>query len=159
MEEESGNFFVVKKIQLVHPFHGLDPHKAKAVKQEIDRFKHLHNKYIVEYKECEIIENNVFCIYLEYMPGGSIADQCKEFQQLSEDVARGYARQVLKALDYLHSQNIVHGDLKGANVLCTKGGMVAKLCDLGNSLQLNASLTSVNSIAYGTLAWMAPEAQ
>ena len=65
---------------------------------------------------------------------------------------------VLKALEYLHSKNIVHGDLKGANVLCKDNGEVAKLCDLGNSLQLQASLTSVNSIAYGTLAWMAPEA-
>ena len=53
----------------------------------------------------------------------------------------------------------MHGDLKGANVLLTNGGKVAKLCDLGNSLQLAGSLTSVNSVVYGTLAWMAPEAQ
>ena len=42
----------------------------------------------------------------------------------------------LGALEYLHSKNIVHGDLKGANVLCKDNGEVAKLCDLGNSLQL-----------------------
>lgn len=102
MDQESGDFFVVKKIQLVHPFHGLDQYKAKAVKKEIDRFKHLQNKYIVQYKDCEIIENNIFCIYLEYMPGGSISDLCKEYKQLSEERARTYARQVLNALQYLH---------------------------------------------------------
>ena len=106
------------------------------MKNEIDRFKTLHNNYIVEYKECEIIENNVFCIYLEYMPSGSIADMCKAYNSLSEHQAKSYAYQVLKALEYLHSKNIVHGDLKGANVLCKDNGEVAKLCDLGNSLQL-----------------------
>ena len=34
----SGEMFVVKKIQLIHPFKGVDQSKAKAVKKEIDRF-------------------------------------------------------------------------------------------------------------------------
>ena len=114
----------------------------------------------MKYKGREIIENNTFCIYLEYMPGGSIADICREFGRIGESIARTYIHQVLKALNYLHSNNIVHGDLKGANVLCTKDARDTKLCDLGNSLQFEneKSMTSTNSLCNGTLAWMAPEA-
>ena len=104
------------------------------MKKEIDRYKNLDCKYIVRYLGCEIIENNVFCIYLEYMPGGSIADICREYGRIGESIARPYIHQVLKALNYLHSNNVVHGDLKGANVLCSKDARDTKLCDLGNSL-------------------------
>lgn len=39
----------------------------------------------------------------------------------------------MHALVYLHSKDVVHGDLKGANVLLTKNGEQIKLCDLGSS--------------------------
>ena len=81
----------------------------------------------------EIIENNVFCIYLEYMSGGSIADLCKRYGRLGETICKQYTIQVLNALVYLHSKDVIHGDLKGANVLLTKGSDEIKLCDLGNS--------------------------
>ncbi len=75
----------------------------------------------------------MFCIYLEYMSGGSIADLCKRYGRLGETICRKYIIQVLKALVYLHSKDVIHGDLKGANVLLTKDSEMIKLCDLGNS--------------------------
>ena len=80
--------FVVKKLQLVHPFLGLDKSKVKALKQEVDRFKLLDHKHIVTYFGGEITDNNVFCIYLEYMSGGSIADLCKRYGRLGETICK-----------------------------------------------------------------------
>ena len=67
--------------------------------------------------------------------------------------------QVLKALVYLHSKDVIHGDLKGANVLLSKDGETVKLCDLGNSrlLEQDSSWQSIKTMINGTLAWMAPE--
>ena len=147
---------MVKKIRLVHPYQGIDPAKKKAVKNEIERYKMLDHEHIVKYYGCEIIDNNIFCIYLEYMAGRSLIDQ---YNQIKEPTCKHYIRQVLKALEYLHREKIIHGDLKGGNVLLDKDGQNIKLCDMGNSFKINAgqSIQSVKSFINGTLAWMAPE--
>ena len=151
--------FVVKKIRLVHPFQGLDQNKKRAVKKEIDRYKTLEHKFIVKYLGCEVVDQNVFCVYLEYLAGGSIQDMYRGYGKISETMSRKYITQVLEALIYLHSKDVIHGDLKGANVLLTREGTEIKLCDLGNSLQFDpeVSLASVKSLINGTLAWMSPE--
>ena len=105
--------------------------------------------------------NNTFCVYLEYLSGGSISDLCRRYGFLGEAISRQYTYQVIKALVYLHSKDVVHGDLKGGNVLLTKDGETVKLCDLGNSrlLEHEQSWQSINTVINGTLAWMAPECQ
>ena len=90
MFRDTGLYFVVKKIKLVHSFLGLDQTRVRAIKKEIDMYKDLKHDNIVEYYGCEVIENNTMCIYLEYMPGGSIADGCKRFTNYAEKLCRQY---------------------------------------------------------------------
>ncbi|KAG8704888.1 hypothetical protein FRC09_003271 [Ceratobasidium sp. 395] len=65
--------------------------------------------------------------------------------------------QVATGLAYLHQHDVVHGDLKGANVLVSDGG-VAKLADFGNTKLKAQSLrfTTRTSAVY-SLRWAAPE--
>lgn len=60
--------------------------------------------------------------------------------------------QVLQGLLYLHEQGVIHRDIKGANILTTKEGLV-KLADFGVATKSNVSESSV----VGTPYWMAPE--
>lgn len=98
----TGQIFCVKKLHLVHEYLGIDQHKIKALKKEMDRLKNLDHPNIVTYYGGEMIENNVFCIYLEYMPLGSIYDQCKMYGRLGETICLAYTRQILNAIVYLH---------------------------------------------------------
>ncbi|KZV95420.1 WD40 repeat-like protein [Exidia glandulosa HHB12029] len=64
---------------------------------------------------------------------------------------------VTSGLKFLHEHYIVHGDLKGGNVLVSDDG-VARLCDFGLSrLLLDHSQTITHTGVKGTLRWMAPE--
>jgi len=114
----------------------------------------------VKYLGGEMLPDNVFCIYLEYLKNGSVADTYKEVGPLRENLCRNYTSQVLDAIGYLHEKDIIHGDIKGSNVLLGKDGSTVKLCDLGNSriLEHNKSFASVNTVLNGSLAWMSPEA-
>ena len=62
---------------------------------------------------------------------------------------------ILEGLCYLHGSDVVHCDLKAANILTTKDGNV-KLSDFGVSLNLRAVEREIKDVA-GTPNWMAPE--
>ena len=83
---------------------------------------------------------------LEYVSGGSVGDLMSEFGALSEEVIVQYVKQLLSALQYLHANNIVHGDIKCANILMTSTGVV-KLADFGCSkvLPTPSGATSASS--------------
>ncbi|XP_035879592.1 mitogen-activated protein kinase kinase kinase 2 isoform X3 [Phyllostomus discolor] len=89
---------------------------------------------------------------------GSIKDQLKAYGALTENVTRKYTRQILEGVHYLHSNMIVHRDIKGANILRDSTGNV-KLGDFGASKRLQSiclSGTGMKSVT-GTPYWMSPE--
>ena len=79
----------------------------------------------------------------------------KAFGKLNERLVAGYVVKILEGLHYLHECDVVHCDLKAANILTTKNGNV-KLSDFGVSLNLRAMEREMKDVA-GTPNWMAPE--
>ena len=109
--------------------------KLNKLKIEIDIMKQLQHPHIVEYidMETKIKKGRVYInIFLEYVPGGSIESLINKFGQLSEQVVQSYTKQMLSGLIYLHNNNILHRDIKCANMLVDVSGSV-KLADFGSS--------------------------
>ena len=79
----------------------------------------------------------------------------KAFGKLNERLVASYVVKILEGLHYLHQSDVVHCDLKAANILTTKNGNV-KLSDFGVSLNLRAMEREMKDVA-GTPNWMAPE--
>uniref|UniRef100_A0A3B3U3Q6 Mitogen-activated protein kinase kinase kinase 3 n=1 Tax=Poecilia latipinna TaxID=48699 RepID=A0A3B3U3Q6_9TELE len=133
--------------------------EVSALECEIQLLKNLHHERIVQYYGCLRDHNEkTLTIFMEYMPGGSVKDQLKAYGALTENVTRKYTRQILEGMSYLHSNMIVHRDIKGANILRDSAGNV-KLGDFGASKRLQTicmSGTGMRSVT-GTPYWMSPE--
>ncbi|KAM6977267.1 mitogen-activated protein kinase kinase kinase 22 [Aplochiton taeniatus] len=133
--------------------------EVNALECEIQLLKNLHHERIVQYYGClRDHEQRKLTIFVEFMPGGSIKDQLKAYGALTEKVTRRYTRQILQGVYYLHSNMIVHRDIKGANILRDSSGNV-KLGDFGASKRIQTicmSGTGIKSVT-GTPYWMSPE--
>eukprot|EP00906_Rhabdomonas_costata_P032632 RCo045969 len=84
---------------------------SESLKTEIDLLKVLHHPNIVKYKDHEEAKGKLYII-MEYMEGGSLAALVRRTGPLSETLAGQYLIQLLRGLAYLHSEGIVHRDIK-----------------------------------------------
>ena len=71
-----------------------------------------------------------FDIVLEYAPCGTLFDYVIKCKGLPEKIAYKYYIQVVKAIKFLHENNIIHRDIKPENILMFENDIV-KLCDFG----------------------------
>eukprot|EP01104_Vermistella_antarctica_P005921 TRINITY_DN16668_c0_g1_i1.p1 TRINITY_DN16668_c0_g1~~TRINITY_DN16668_c0_g1_i1.p1 ORF type:complete len:269 (+),score=72.09 TRINITY_DN16668_c0_g1_i1:84-809(+) len=115
----------------------------------------LEHKCIVKYlNKAYIVNGNEVWSVMEYMEGGTIADARSAYRMKEEQIAF-VALQMLRALRYLHTMQIVHRDLKSSNVMMTIDGHV-KLIDFGLACDLEDKEEGV-AHTVGSPYWMAPE--
>jgi mitogen-activated protein kinase kinase kinase len=89
LNEGTGELIAVKQICLAD---GTDDDVA-ALRREIKVMRQLHHHHVVRYIGTDISDRYLF-IFLEYVPGGSIASLLKTFGSFSEDLIRKFTYQV-----------------------------------------------------------------
>ncbi|KAL9824543.1 serine/threonine-protein kinase PAK 1-like [Geothlypis trichas] len=93
-------------------------------------------------------------LVMEYMDGGTLSDVISK-TYLCEDEMAAISRECLQGLDFLHSNHMIHRDVKSCNILLRTDGSV-KLADFGLFAQLSPEQGRRSSVA-GTSGWLAPE--
>jgi serine/threonine protein kinase len=152
VHQQTGEMVAIKKVRL-----GSTGEAAKRqielLAAEIRLMKQLNHANIVRYLHAERQED-MLCIFMEYMAGGSLNSLLKKFGKLSPAVVKIYMRHALLGVQHLHERNVVHRDIKPDNILLTTTGE-AKLSDFGTCREFSdsANLLTVT----GTPWFMAPE--
>ena len=96
-------------------------------------------------------------LVMEYVQGDDLKQHLDGGKRYSLEQSLGIVRDLLSALDYAHRQNIVHRDVKPANLLVEASGRV-KLTDFGVArIQDSGEATRTKGSMVGTLKYMSPE--
>ncbi|XP_023237540.1 mitogen-activated protein kinase kinase kinase 13-like isoform X1 [Centruroides sculpturatus] len=95
-----------------------------------------------------------YCIVMEYCPYGQLYDILKSDREIPPLTVVDWSKQIARGMEYLHSEKIIHRDLKSPNVLIGEKD-VLKISDFGTCRQWNDISTRMSFA--GTVSWMAPE--
>ncbi|KAK0630579.1 kinase-like domain-containing protein [Bombardia bombarda] len=163
----TGELLAVKQVETPSPNANRENDSRKkrmidALKGEITLLRDLRHPNIVQYLGCGS-SAEYLNIFLEYVPGGSVQTMLNSYGALPEPLVRSFVRQILNGLSYLHNRDIIHRDIKGANILVDNKGTI-KISDFGISKKIEATniLNGANNnknrpSLQGSVFWMAPE--
>ncbi|KAK3419880.1 hypothetical protein EUGRSUZ_G00631 [Eucalyptus grandis] len=147
---EDGFFFAIKEVFLLDQG-SQGKQSILQLEQEISLLRQFEHKNIVRYLGTQKDDRKLY-IFLEYMNKGSLETMYHKYN-LRDSQVSAYTRQIVNGLKYLHDRNVLHRDIKCANILVNSFGCV-KLADFGL-----AKVTKMNDAKSlkGSPFWMAPE--
>lgn len=159
---EEPKYYVAIKI-LREEFLARDEDSRKAVANEVyilQALKHPNIIKILEFGENGTVLKpsgrsltGLVFIVLEFVSGGLLFDLCQLLGGLGEDGGRFFFRQMIDSIEYMHSKNVAHRDLKLENILVDRD-LNLKVADFGYASFVNEALMSSYR---GTFTYMAPE--
>ncbi|MCC6980086.1 MAG: protein kinase [Candidatus Melainabacteria bacterium] len=127
-------------------------------KREAVTVKRLSHPNIVEVFDVEVEGDNYFYV-MEFLEGHSLKSELETRREpMTPKEFWPYLSQVAEALDFAHTMNVVHRDVKPDNIFILKDGRV-KITDFGIARAIDFEETKLTKtgVMLGTLAYVSPE--
>lgn len=130
----------------------------KRFLSEAKNIYHLNHPGIIRISD--IFEENGTAYYvMDYIEGTSFGDLVKKFGALQLDKAKEYISKIADALEYIHSNNMAHFDLKPDNIMLRVSDDMPVIIDFGLSKQYNRSGDAMTSVIVGISKGYSPMEQ
>ena len=143
-------------IKIFAPDHGLDADGIEVFKNEFKMVFNFTNSFLIHPTSYDVCDGSPFLV-LPYCERGSTHQLIGKMDELQ---AIHFIHDVAAGLEYLHSKELIHQDIKPDNILIDDSGKYM-ITDFGISTQvrstLNKNIEEHSSGSAGTLAYMAPE--
>jgi serine/threonine protein kinase len=153
VSKSDGRVVAVKAIDR-YEIEGNGP-KIKQLVRELNIARKLKHPNVIELLDVAF-EREFVMLIMEIADGGMLFDLVASGTPLSEAAAAPFVKQLVAAVEYCHTQQIYHRDLKLENVvLSSKAEQHVKVADFGMSK--DASVNSMPKTRVGTVSYMAPE--
>eukprot|EP00095_Tigriopus_kingsejongensis_P007210 maker-scaffold1268_size51707-snap-gene-0.13 protein:Tk07210 transcript:maker-scaffold1268_size51707-snap-gene-0.13-mRNA-1 annotation:"serine threonine-protein kinase pak mbt" len=146
-DRRSGGQVAVKRMDL------RKQQRRELLFNEVVIMRDYHHPNIVQMHDSFLVEDELWVV-MEFLEGGALTDIVTHARMDEEQIAT-VCKQCLKALAYLHSQGVIHRDIKSDSILLGADGNV-KLSDFGFCAQVSPELPKRKSLV-GTPYWMSPE--
>eukprot|EP00092_Neocalanus_flemingeri_P005834 GFUD01006278.1.p1 GENE.GFUD01006278.1~~GFUD01006278.1.p1 ORF type:complete len:1424 (+),score=191.28 GFUD01006278.1:322-4593(+) len=156
---ETGTLMAAKQISFCRNSDEEQDKVEQLIREEVLLISKLQHPHVVRMYGA-IQEGSHINVFVEWMPGGSISSLLDKHGVFTEAVSLRYLHQILLGLDYLHSNGILHRDLKGANLLVDTSGHHLRIADFGAAARMMSKSTVPGEFQgqlQGTIAFMAPE--
>ncbi|KAM7043450.1 serine/threonine-protein kinase PAK 3-like isoform 3-T3 [Acridotheres tristis] len=127
--------------------------RKELIVNEIQIMKENRHPNIVNYIDSYLVHEDLWLV-MEYVDGGTLTSVLVRVF-MEERMIAAISRECLKALDFLHSKNVIHRDVKSDNILLGMDGSV-KLTDFGLCAQLTSE-RNTRCTVLGSPYWVAPE--
>ncbi|KAH0664586.1 hypothetical protein KY290_030494 [Solanum tuberosum] len=124
----TGDLFAIKVLKKADM---IRKNAVESILAERDILISVRNPFVVRFFYSFTCRENLYLV-MEYLNGGDLYSLLRNLGCLDEEVVRVYIAEVVLALEYLHSQHVVHRDLKPDNLLIAHDGHI-KLTDFGLS--------------------------
>ncbi|XP_026800424.2 serine/threonine-protein kinase PAK 5 isoform X3 [Pangasianodon hypophthalmus] len=146
-EKHSGKQVAVKKMDL------RKQQRRELLFNEVVIMRDYHHENVVDMYNSYLVGDELWVV-MEFLEGGALTDIVTHTRMNEEQIAT-VCLSVLKALSYLHTQGVIHRDIKSDSILLTSDGRI-KLSDFGFCAQVSKDVPKRKSLV-GTPYWMAPE--
>uniref|UniRef100_A0A672JRU9 Death-associated protein kinase 2a n=1 Tax=Salarias fasciatus TaxID=181472 RepID=A0A672JRU9_SALFA len=144
----------IKKRQSTASWRGV---RREEIQREVAVLRQTRHQNIVTLHD--VFENRTdVVLILELVSGGELFDFLAQKESLSEEEATQFIRQILEGVQYLHTHNIAHFDLKPENIMLLDKNVPLpriKLIDFGLAHKMEAGVEFKN--IFGTPEFVAPE--
>ena len=143
-----------REIVAIKQLHSTDLKEKEItlLKREVMILSSLNHPYIIKFIGCTF--TSPYWLVTEFMSNGSLFDKLRKGKSIDSTTLTKIAYQIAEGMAYLHSENIVHRDLKTLNILLDSN-LIPRICDFGISREIDSDNVMTGSI--GTYNYMAPE--
>ncbi|GCB64220.1 hypothetical protein scyTo_0011722 [Scyliorhinus torazame] len=155
----TGTLMAVKQVTYVRNTSTEQEEVVHTLREEIRMMARLNHPNIIRMLGATCEKSN-YNLFVEWMAGGSVSHLLNKYGAFKEQVIINYNEQLLRGLAYLHENQIIHRDIKGANLLIDSTGQRLRIADFGAAARLASKGTGAGEFQgqlLGTIAFMAPE--